>query len=202
VKVSAIYQQFGIPINLQEHMLRVTKVAMMITDGWKDKDLNKEIIVRAGLVHDLANIVRFKLEEDSELKSKQKETIEKYGDDDHIATEKMLRELGMDNDLIEIVQKKSFGNAIEIVESANWPLKILFYSDMRVVPDGVVDMETRLTDIMNRLEKYRNHPQRKQLLASARKVEEEIQSVTNVSLGKITDNLVSENLDALLETEI
>ena len=202
MKIRDVYERFGIPENLQEHMLRVTKIAMMIANGWRGDGLDKEIIVRAGLVHDLANIVRFKLDEGSDLKVRQKETIERYGDNDHAATEKMLRELGMDEALIEIVQGKSFGNAIEIGKGDNWPLKILFYSDMRVVPSGVVDLETRLTDIVTRLDKYRNHPKREQLLESAREVGKQIQGRTSIRLEDITDRVVSEDLKVLLETEV
>lgn len=183
-------------------MLRVTKIAMKIVDGWTGKDLNKEVIIKAGLVHDLANIVRFKLVDGSPLIIRQKETIEKYGADDHEATQKMLRELGLADEIIEIVQGKSFSNAIEVEQSHNWPLKILFYADMRVVPSGVVDLETRLTDIVTRIDKYRDHPQKEQLMASARKVEQQLQIMTTTQLGDITDESISEGLEDLLETEI
>lgn len=196
-----VYERFGIPENLREHMLRVTRVGELITDGWKGK-IDKKQIIRAGLVHDLANIVKFKLDDKLELVEKQKEVIAKYGDDDHVATEKMLRELGVDEELIRIVQMKSFGNAIEVAMSNNWPLKILFYSDMRVVPTGVVDLETRLNDVVRRLDKYRLHPQKEELMQSAREVEKQIQKMTATRLEDINDVLVSKNMNKFLEEEL
>jgi putative nucleotidyltransferase with HDIG domain len=202
VRIGEVYDKFGIPENLREHLLRVTRVAMLISDGWKNDGLDKELVRKGALVHDLANIVKFKLEEDSPLKQKQEEVIAKYGEADHEATEKMLLELGMDKEVIEMVQRKSFGNAIEIEKSNSWPLKILFYSDMRVVPTGVVDLETRLLDVVTRLDRYRNHPQKEHLLKSARSVAKQIQTMTNTHLESITDEMVSVNQGELLEMDI
>lgn len=201
LKTRQIYEKFGTPQNLQEHMLRVTRVGILIADQWR-QPIDKDLVTKAGLVHDLANIVKFKLELDSPLEAKQKEMREKYGSDDHEATAKMLQELGVDEKLIEIVQKKSFGNAIEVAASNNWPLKILFYSDMRVVPTGVVDLETRLNDVVTRLEKYRNHPQKDELMQSAREVEKQIQKMTNTKLDEINDGLVATGIEDLLDYEI
>jgi hypothetical protein len=196
-----VYAQFGIPLNLQEHMLKVSNIARLIAEGWKE-ELDKTKLVRASLVHDLANIVKFKLDPGSDLIDKQKETIEKYGADDHAATEKMLRELGLEEDLIKVVQMKSFGNAIEVAQSDNWILKILFYSDMRVVPSGVVDLETRLNDVVTRLEKYRTHPQKNELMQSARDVEKQVQAMTETNLSGITESTASTGMEDLLNVVI
>jgi len=201
MKTLDVYNHFGIPQNLREHMLRVTRVGILISDQWKET-IDRDLIIKAGLVHDLANIVKFKLEPGSSLEAKQKEMIAKYGSNDHDATAKMLHELGVDEKLIEIVQGKSFGNAIEVAVSTNWPLKILFYSDMRVVPTGVVDLETRLNDVVTRLEKYRNDPNKDKLIESAREVEKQIQEKTAMDLSKINVKLVAEGMEQLLGFEI
>lgn len=201
MKTIQIYENFGIPQNLEEHMLRVTRVGILIVDGWKEP-IDMNLVIKAALVHDLANIVKFKLEPGSPLESKQQEMVAKYGSDDHTATAKMLQELGVDEKLIEVVQMKSFGNAIEVTASNNWPLKILFYSDMRVIPTGVVDLETRLTDVVTRLEKYRNHPKKEQLLQSTREVEKQIQEMTETTLAEINDKSVAAGMEQLLSYEI
>lgn len=202
MKVEDVYDKFEVPENLRVHMLRVTMVAMTIVNGWNGHDLDKEIVRKGALVHDLANIVKFKLEDGSPLKEKQAEMINKYGSDDHLATEKMLRELGIDDQLIEIVQGKSFGNAIEVEKSGSWPLKILFYSDMRVTPSGVVDLETRLNDVVTRLERYRDDPKKGKLMESVREIESELQKMTNTNLSAINDNMTTEDQVQLLETEV
>jgi hypothetical protein len=201
MKIKEVYEQFGIPLNLREHMLKVTNIARLIADGWKE-EIDKNQLVRASLVHDLANIVKFKLDPGSDLIEKQKETIEKFGADDHVATEKMLRDLGLEEALIKIVQMKSFGNAIEVAQSDNWILKILFYSDMRVVPSGVVDLETRLNDVVTRLEKYRTHPQKNELMQSARDVEKQVQAMTETNLSGITESTASTGMEDLLNVVI
>lgn len=201
MKARDIYQKFGIPENLQKHMLRVTRVGILITEGWKG-EINKDLIIKAGLVHDLANMVKFKLDTVSELIEKQKEVITKYGSDDHTATEKMLREIGVSEEIIEVVQNKSFGNAIKVVSGDNWPLKILFYSDMRVIPTGVVDLETRLNDVVTRLEKYKNNPDKDKLIESAREIEKQIQEKTITELNEISDEEVGKGMESLLDYEL
>jgi hypothetical protein len=202
VNVTSIYQHFGIPKNLQEHMQRVASVANVIMEGWLSKNLDKKIIVKAALVHDLANIVKFALEDGSPLKSKQLETITKYGSDDHLATELMLKELGVSDEIIELVQNKSFGNAIKVEQSQSWPLKILFYADMRVIPTGIVNLNTRLKDVTTRLEKYRNHPQKEQLITATKKIEVQIQSQTKTDLSRINNEIINNHVAALLNTNI
>ena len=55
-----IYQKYHIPKNLQLHMLRVSACAKLITNNWKNKEINKESIIRVCLLHDMGNIVKIK----------------------------------------------------------------------------------------------------------------------------------------------
>ena len=72
---------------------------------------------------------------------------------------------------------------------------------MRVVPTGVVDLETRLNDVVTRLEKYRIHPQKDKLLESSRNIEKQIQQETKTDLEDISDQTISDNLENLLILE-
>ncbi len=201
MKIKDIYAHYAIPKNLQEHMLRVTRVGMLITDNWNGQ-INRKLIVNAALVHDLANIVKFKVEEGTELALAKKEMIRKYGGDDHLATEKMLRELKSGEEIIELVQKKSFGNVIEVANGTNWPLKVLLYADMRVAPSGVTEMETRLKEAIARIDKYKESQLKEKLLESARVIEKQIQEKTYLDLKLIADDTAATGWPELLNRDI
>jgi hypothetical protein len=67
------------------------------------------------------------------------------------------------------------------------------------VPSGVVDLETRLNDVVTRLEKYRNHPDKDKLMASAREIEKQIQQMTTTNLSGINNGVVEETMESLLD---
>ncbi len=88
----------------------------------------------------------------------QRKIIEKYGTDDHDATKLILEELNLDNKLIDIILRKSFGNSVEIAKSENWPLKLLYYADLRTLPNGIGTLEERIGDVGARMPKYTSRP--------------------------------------------
>ena len=59
MNISGIYKKYITPPNLQNHLLLVTKIVLAICDHWKSKKLNRETLLKAALLHDLANIVKF-----------------------------------------------------------------------------------------------------------------------------------------------
>ena len=59
--ISEIYEEYKIMPNLREHMLRVAGAASLICDNFTEP-LNKEEIISACLLHDMGNIIKFKLD--------------------------------------------------------------------------------------------------------------------------------------------
>jgi len=191
MKINEIYQRFSIPQNLREHMFRVFGVVSVIEKNWIGEKLDWELLKKLTLLHDLGNIVKFNLkEEDMYLKETQQAIIDKYGPDDHIATGKMVSELGFDQEAVDIIQSKSFGNSVVIANSNNYLLKILYYADMRVLPTGVGTLEDRLFDVRNRMPKYTSRPDFEDLVNSSRQVEKQIQSFVSISLNTITNESI------------
>lgn len=213
MKVIDIYKKFGIPPNLQQHMIWVAGVAEFIASNWADNKIDKSRLVKASLVHDLGNIVKFNFDKYPEFlgeevkninywKEKQKEVISKYGNDDHVVTEKMLNEIGLDTESIEVISTKSFANAIETSNSDNWYLKILLYSDMRVLPFGVCTLEERLKDIMERMPQYYTRPDINELLDACRKVELDIQQNMTCGIELINQQNQNKSNDEFLQMKI
>lgn len=213
MKISKVYRTFSITPNLQEHMLTVTKVALFITDHWTGPELDKNRIKKAALVHDLGNIVKFDFTAHPEFlggeqkrvdywKEKQKEIVRKYGSDDHEATKLMLNGLGFDNDSIEAISSKSFGNSVAVKDSNNWDLKILLYSDLRVLPWGVGTLEERFKDISERMPQYNKRSDLKDLFEACRNIEKQIQNNITIPLSKINTEAIKREDQDLLNTEI
>lgn len=201
MKLKNIYKKLSITPNLIEHMLRVCGIVLFIEKHWKGNSANWDLVKKAALVHDVGNIVKFNLDKYPQFlgdeqknidywKALQKQTIEKYGTDDHGATRQMLTDIGMDKEIIEGVLNKSFGNSVEIKNGDNWLVKILLYADLRALPFNVGSLEERLTDIRSRMPQYTGRPDFEDLLGAARDIEKQIQENLDVPVSKINDNSV------------
>lgn len=159
-KITDIYQEYKIMPNLVEHHLRVAGVAMQICDSL-DIDVDREMLITACLVHDMGNIIKFKLgyfPESIETEGLeywqqvQNDYIEKYGKDEHYATLEIVKELGLGVEVYELVACIGFLTAKETVDSQDFNKKICSYADMRTGPNGIISLEDRLLDAKNRYE--------------------------------------------------
>ncbi|MGD0665386.1 MAG: HD domain-containing protein [Rhabdochlamydiaceae bacterium] len=147
--INEIYERFNIMPYLQLHMRRVAAVGELILSA--ESDASKDDVVAALLLHDLGNIVKFRLEEeDATWKKIQQEMIAKYGSVDHGATEKMVHELGVNDRVASLIAGMGFDNLPGVIESSDRELKICLYSDQRVAPYGVVSLQERFADLRKR----------------------------------------------------
>jgi len=205
VIISEIYKTLGIPPNLQQHMLRVTSVALFIVKNWKGPELNPETLKTMLLLHDVGNIVRFDFEKHPEFlgdevkridfwKKRQKENIVKYGTDDHEATVSMLNELGISEETKERIYQMGYWNVKEVKNSTDWYLKIALYADLRVGPFGILTLQERIDDIHTRIEKYKTKPE---LMGFSQELENQIQSNVCIPVSSIDNNSISINNDLL-----
>ena len=122
-----------------------------LRDYWTGQAIDWEAATKAALLHDIGNVIKFDLDSFPELlgdelprieywRGEQKRLIEKYGSDDHAATDKMLSELKVSEPIREAIQTKSFGNAKETAASNNWLVKILFYSEKQRHSTGIIQV--------------------------------------------------------------
>lgn len=130
MKIIDVYRRFSTPPNLQEHMFRVCAVALLLQEHWVGEEVDWHKAKIIALLHDLGNVVKFDLDKNPEFlgeeqvnvehwKSVQKETIKKYGSDDHEATKKMLEEIGLESEAVDVILNKSFGYSVETARSKN-----------------------------------------------------------------------------------
>lgn len=221
--IKDIYSKYPIPPNLQRHMFRVTSVAEIIYNSWiEKKDLKIDVILKACLVHDVGNLLKFDLinnvnfleEEAKNVDSWRKiksEMSEKFGPEEHKATEIICKEICLETKALWVVKNWGFGNFDKVLASNNWEYKICVYSDHRIGPFGTVKLKERFNEQRKRYEKQKHISvdinshlsDRSEFLANcAFKVEKQIQTKINRDLDSITDQEIKTNFANYLEYQI
>lgn len=157
------YRTHRIYRGLAEHQLRVASVARYVAMRAKEP-LDVELVTKVGLVHDMGNIIKADLPRYQEFlvpeglaywESVQQEMKERYGDDEHVATEAICQELGLGEPVLELVRNMRFSRTRWILEEGSLAQKLCKYGDMRVSPWGIVPMLERLAEAR---ERYAGHP--------------------------------------------
>ncbi len=155
VSILEIYRRYHLLPNLQTHQLRVAGVGLLLAESF-DANVETDAIVQACLLHDMANVIKFRLGDMPEVLEPeglaywQKVQIEckaKYGTDEHAATDQILDEIGVAARVREIVHNMGFSKSASILASTDWELKIIAYADQRVGPFGVISLAERLQDL-------------------------------------------------------
>jgi hypothetical protein len=162
-KITEVYKEYKIMPNLQMHQYRVAAVAMQICESL-DIDINKENIIIACLLHDMGNIIKFRLDYFPEFNNPEgldywqkvkDDYILRYGNDEHHATLKIAKEIGVNNYILELLNSVD-PLLVEINKNdTNFDKKICVYADNRVTPHGIVSLKERSFEAKKR---YENHP--------------------------------------------
>ncbi len=206
-----IYEAYKIMPNLALHQLRVASVIYLICKNSTLK-VDENIAIQSGLLHDMGNIIKFDLNYFPEFnqplgleywKNIQNEFKEKYGTDEHEATQKILKELNIDKRVIEIDSKMVFGNLCIDKEGNDWELKLLHYADMRVGPFGILTYEDRMEDARKRYlnvlddEMTREKDRREILLACGKDIERQIFEHCKITPEDINDEIIAPIIEEL-----
>jgi 5'-deoxynucleotidase YfbR-like HD superfamily hydrolase len=163
-KIIDIYKEYEIMPSLQQHMLRVAAAAYLICDNF-DVNLPKNEIITACLFHDMGNIIKSDLKKFpdflepeglsywAQVKNKY---IEKYGNEEHFATEVIAKEMDLPLKIVDIIKQIGFSNATKNELEKIFEYKICNYSDLRVGPYGVLSLNERTKEAHERY-KDRKH---------------------------------------------
>lgn len=215
MKISEIYKKYQIPPHLQLHMYRVSAVAWVICDNFKEK-IDKDNVVAADLLHDMGNIIKFDLKLFPEFLEPegydywlgvQRDYIARYGNDEHEATRIIAEEVSASTRIRELLNSVGSSKTSKIIKSLDKSKWIANYADYRVYPHGVVSLEKRLKDGRKR------YVQNKGLHSVSMKksieiekfsyqLEKLIQRDTSIDLNSITDKSVSGIIKQLPNFEI
>lgn len=155
-----IYEQYLIPKNLQQHMLRVASLAKIILDHWTGKKLEGEAIIQACVFHDIAKPMNFDLTKQAQFGMSQAEidnlnTLQKrlqasYGNDEHRATMEICKEIGCSLTAVKIVDNLEWSYIPSLLSRNYLESLIPIYSDMRIGPKGILTLRERLDDLKSR----------------------------------------------------
>ncbi|HUO56050.1 MAG TPA: HD domain-containing protein [Candidatus Paceibacterota bacterium] len=157
--VREIYDTYSLMPVLQHHQIRVAAVARALCDHFSEP-LDGTIVILACLFHDMGNIIksqfdRFPYDNESDKPQEYWEAVkrgyvERYGADEHGATEAIAREIGLPEKGIDIIENMRFSKTRWIFEEAPWEYKIAKYSDLRAAPYGIVPLAERLEEANKR----------------------------------------------------
>lgn len=206
-----IYEQYKIMPNLALHQLRVASVISLIIQNL-DIEVDRDVAIESGLLHDMGNIIKFDLNYFPEFnepkgieywKKVQSEYFEKYGTDEHEATQKILKELNVNPRVIEIDSNMVFRNLCVDKEGNDWELKLLHYADMRVGPFGILSYEDRMEDARKRYEgkiddeMTREGDKKLVFLACGKEIENQIFSNCKIRPEDVNDLTIAPILEEL-----
>lgn len=205
-KITEIYKQYDITALLALHQMRVASVADMIC-GSLSIPVDKQNIIKACILHDMGNIVKFdfnNLTEHNEqegverLKSIQRDFILKYGNNDHLANLAIAKELDMPERVCDLINHLDSKLIKEIIETDDFGKKICIYSDSRVSPHGIVSVEHRSLEAV---ERYKNHSHtfseedRVYFVEKMSEIEKQIFSYSNIKPEDINDDSIAVYLE-------
>jgi len=167
--IQQIYDHYDIMPSLQLHMLRVTAVAAMIVESF-NQPLDKNNIIKACLLHDMGNIVKFDFNYMKEsmpqfleplgLKYWQKvkdQFVAQFGSDEYEVTNQILNDLDVNSRIKELINCNGFVNLPERKGDTEFGKKISVYSDCRVGPYGVLPLIDRLNEGRERFRANKKH---------------------------------------------
>lgn len=161
MNIIAIYEQYRIMPNLQDHMLRVAGVASIICDHC-EAEIDRETVITTSLIHDMGNIIKFDLTFRPEFleprglgywQNVKADYIKKYGNDEHDATLQIAKELRVSDTVIDLISRIGFSKSEQNFKSDDYNIKICAYADSRVAIDGIVSLRRRHFSSRKRFEK-------------------------------------------------
>lgn len=208
-----IYKEYKIMPNLVMHQLRVAAVAMEICESL-DVEIDTNSVVRACLLHDMGNIIKFNLDrfpewnkpEGTEYWQKVKdEYVEKYGKNEHKATILIGEELGLSQRILELIDCVDSLHIETITLGSDICKKICLYSDNRVTPHGVVSSEERSLEAKERYKDHSHSFSEESRLHFNKKldlIENDIFSHSNIKPEDINDESIKNYLEKLQSISI
>lgn len=209
MNILEIYERYGIPENLQMHMLRVAACSNLIIDNWEGNDLAREAIIRVSLLHDMGNILKISedFSDNPKFIENRKKYFEKYGTNEHEANLEIGKLEGLSEYEIEILDGKRSRKNEETLISDSYEIKICAYCDQRVAPDGVIGIKERLEDAKVR---YKNRPlsvwsdekRANRMIECALEIENQIMKFCNIKAEEINDSSIKKYIEELKKYNI
>jgi hypothetical protein len=160
-------------------------------------------------VHDIANIIKFDLLRFPEFnepkgldfwQSVKDEYISKYGEDEHHAHLKIIKELGLSQKIYDLVNGVGTLNFLEQYPNGDLESKIVNYADHRVGPFGVLSYEDRFIEAEKRYRNHKNYLPNEQIeepIRLGKEIEKQIFAKCKIKPEDITDESIAPIIEEL-----
>lgn len=215
MKVANVYIRYKVPKNLQRHMLWVTSLGQHVCSNLKKK-INRQAVLSALLLHDVGNLIKFDLregvsffdkeEQDLEYWLKvQREMIDKYGDNERLATIKIISEVSDDKKVIDLVESISLQDLSSVISSNDLDTKISVYCDFRVGIKKFVTIRERFEEIIKRYGDRSRFIGREKALEKRDMclvLEKQIEKMARIDLSKLPEGKLIDDASKLLSFQI
>jgi len=151
-EVEKLWAKYRVPENVRIHMRQVAKVAVFLAKKLKEKGIHVDVGLaeRSALLHDLfrtANFENLDMQKDADADDIEfwNQLKHKYPDTHHgdIAADILKDKYP---EIAEVIRGHAIENIKNNVLNAKWEVKILVYSDARVVHDKIVSLAERIKD--------------------------------------------------------
>lgn len=203
-----IYEEYKILPMLAMHQLRVASVVHIMIHNL-DTNLDKENLITAALLHDMGNIAKMQLyvfpeecePEGVEYWEKVKEEFcKKYGSTDHEATTNILKELNVNQEVIDLIDSIGHTRFCDQLKDNNLAAKIINYADTRVGPFGVLSYEDRMEEVSVRYRTYKTfigEEKHQKAVACGREVEKYLFENCKILPADINNESIATTLEEL-----
>lgn len=208
--ISQIYQQYQIPINLQQHMLRVAAIGNIICENIDDVQIDNELVVKTLLLHDMGNILKidcnnpelFVLADKNKIdyyRQVQNDIKQKYGSDADEVTISIIRKITSDTSIADLCANTHGEHVSSFLHTNQWNHKLCYYSDMRIGPYGILPVDERFSDLKSR---YPNEDKMEKYHQECKILEAQIQEVASIDLQSISNKELKAQFKQLNKVEI
>lgn len=197
---------------LQLHQLRVAALARYVA-GSLSVPVKIDLVVCAALFHDMGNILKsdfttfpdFLGDKDASYwESVKREYVVSYGTNVHEATQAIAREIGLNEEVVSLIDAMGFSRMESIRDSDSIELKIIEYADSRTAPRGVLSLQERLEDARKRYEgkNFSGEPtfgraRWEELMSAAEVIEEQLFSVSSIKPSDVSESVIAPLMEEL-----
>lgn len=200
-----IYEEYMVPRNLQEHMLRVASLAKIILNHWVGRPVDRDSIVQACTFHDIAKPMTFdpakqaqfgmSKEDIVRLETLQKRLKRDYGTNEHTATVIICQHIGCTRSAVNIVGNLEWSNILRLLKANDIESLLPIYCDMRIGPTGILTLKQRLAELQAREGKSDYEE-------NGMKLEHILAGNTTTDLNSISNTKINGNFEELLNLDI
>jgi len=210
--IQDIYIKYKTPPPLIHHLYRVTAYALFLADHLvPNVQLNRDLITKACLFHDIGNIIKFDFrpnklieipdQDVAKWKKVQEDFIAKYGPNENIAVNKIIAEIGLDENIQLLLKQTGMEKIKYALSSDNWNIKLIRIADEHISPQGVVTITQRYADVLERYQGRNHHladkKESEERLELAIELEKQIQSQCTCNLQDVSNVDIEPYIDTL-----